>query len=307
VKLEAKDLVKSFGEKQVLREVSLSISSGGALGLLGRNGAGKTTAIRIIMGIFPADSGRVLVDGAPIRRRDLRIGYMPEERGLYPRQVIMDQLCYLGELQGMKRQRVKRRALELLRRLNLEDAAGRKLETLSKGNQQKVQLVATLLNDPDIVVLDEPFSGLDPVNAALLKKEVSQLIGNGKLLFFSSHQMHYVEEFCDRIAILNAGKIVLSGSLKDIKRGYDRRRVLLAGAQMREAEAFLREHGSACAEKVERWSGAPDAPLCVTLRAEEQKAELLNALLVRRVDLDRFEVYEPTLNEIFVRYTEGGI
>ena len=307
MKLEAKDLVKSFGEKQVLREVSLSISSGGALGLLGRNGAGKTTAIRIIMGIFPADSGRVLVDGAPIRRRDLRIGYMPEERGLYPRQVIMDQLCYLGELQGMKRQRVKRRALELLRRLNLEDAAGRKLETLSKGNQQKVQLVATLLNDPDIVVLDEPFSGLDPVNASLLKKEVARLIEDGKLLFFSSHQMHYVEEFCDQIAILNAGKIVLSGSLKGIKRGYDRRRVLLAGAQMREAEIFLREHGSAWAEKVERRSDAPGAPLCVTLRAEEQKAELLNALLVRRVDLDRFEVYEPTLNEIFVRYTEGGI
>jgi len=307
MKLEAKDLVKAFGEKQVLREISLSVSSGKALGLLGRNGAGKTTTIRIIMGIFPADSGQVLLDGAPIRRRDLRIGYMPEERGLYPRQVIMEQLCYLGGLQGIKRPAVKRRALELLDRLEMGDVANKKLDTLSKGNQQKIQLVATLINDPDVVVLDEPFSGLDPVNAALLKKEVTRLIQEGKLLFFSSHQMHYVEEFCDEIAILNAGKIVLAGSLKGIKRGFDRRRVLIAGARAGEAEVFLREHGEMWAAQVERASDAPDAPLRVTLRAEEQKAALLSALLARGIDLDRFEVYEPTLNEIFVRYTEGGI
>lgn len=307
MKLEVKDLVKSFGEKRVLREISLSVSSGKALGLLGRNGAGKTTAIRIIMGIFPPDAGQVLLDGAPIHRRGLRIGYMPEERGLYPKQVIMDQLCYLGELQGMKRSALKARVTSLLERLGMGDTAGKKLDTLSKGNQQKIQLVATLLADPDIVVLDEPFSGLDPVNAALLKDVVKELIGQGKLLFFSSHQMHYVEEFCDDVAILNAGKIVLSGSIREIKRGYDRRRVQITGGQGSEIESFLRERGGEWAGHVERLGAAADAPVRVTMKAEEQKAALLGALLAQGFDLDRFEVYEPTLNEIFVAYTEGGI
>ncbi len=308
MKLELQDIVKSFGEKQVLRDISLTVTSGKALGLLGRNGAGKTTAIRIVMGIFPQDSGQVLLDGAPIRRRDLRIGYMPEERGLYPKKIILDQLYYLGGLQGMSRADVKRRALLLMEQLGMAEYAGKKLDTLSKGNQQKIQLVATLLSDPDIVVLDEPFSGLDPVNATLLKEVVKGLIAQGKLLFFSSHQMHYVEEFCDDIAILNAGKIVLSGSIREIKRGYDRRRVVIAGPQTPGIESFLQEKGTDWVgglEHLDHFTGA--GALRVTLRAEEQKTALLTALLAQGFDLDRFEVYEPALNEIFVAYTEGGI
>lgn len=303
MRLEAKELVKSFGEKQVLRGISLSVSSGAALGLLGRNGAGKTTAIRILMGIFPPDAGQVLLDGAPIHRKALRIGYMPEERGLYPKQRIMDQLCYLGELQGLTRREVKERALRLLDRLGLADAAGRKLDTLSKGNQQKVQLVATLLADPDIVMLDEPFSGLDPVNASLLKELVKELIAQGKLVFFSSHQMHYVEEFCDDIAILNGGEIVLSGALRDIKRGHDRRRLQLACAEPERVATFLRES----AGQWVREATPAEHGLRIDLREEGQQNDLLSALLAQGFALDRFEVYEPTLNEIFVAHTEGGI
>lgn len=303
MRLEVRNLVKSFGEKQVLREINLSVSSGSALGLLGRNGAGKTTTIRIIMGIFPQDAGEVWVDGAPIRRRELRFGYMPEERGLYPKQVIMDQLCYLGQLQGVTRQAVKQRATQLLERLGMGDTANKKLDTLSKGNQQKIQLVATLLSDPDIVVLDEPFSGLDPVNAMLLKDIVKDLIAKGKLLLFSSHQMHYVEEFCDSIAILNAGSIVLSGVWQDIKRGHDRKRIEIASANSEGIAAFLRDNGTSWVRGIQQ-SGRV---LRIDLQNEEQKTAVMAALMAQGFDVDRFEVYEPTLNEIFVAHTEGGI
>ena len=301
MKLEARALCKSFGEKQVLREVSLSAEGGKALGLLGRNGAGKTTSIRIIMGVFPADAGEVLLDGAPIRRKEVRIGYMPEERGLYPKQIVMDQMYYFGALQGQPRAQVKQRVTQMLERLGMPEAATVKLDTLSKGNQQKIQLVATLLNDPDIVVLDEPFSGLDPVNAMLLKDIVRDLIAQQKILLFSSHQMHYVEEFCDNIAILNAGRVVLSGSLAQIKRGYDRRRVLLRCAHPAEGAEALR------AQPWVREAAMADGLLQVDLRTEEEKAELMRFLAQGAYDVEQFLVYEPSLNEIFVAHTEGGI
>jgi ABC-2 type transport system ATP-binding protein len=232
---------------------------------------------------------------------------MPEERGLYPKKTVLEQLYYLGELRGLRRREVKRRATELLERLGMEDSAEKKLDTLSKGNQQKIQLVATLLTDPDIVVLDEPFSGLDPVNASLLKEIVREQIERGKLLFFSSHQMHYVEEFCDDIAILSGGKIVLSGALREIKRGYDRRRVDIAGPQNEDIADFLRVQGGEWAQAVEPVNDQGEQTLRVTMRGEEQKSGLLGALLAQGLDLDRFEVYEPTLNEIFVACTEDGI
>ena len=213
---EAKGLTKNFADKQVLQGISLQTQGGKALGLLGRNGAGKTTTIRIIMGVFPADSGEILIDGQPIRRERINFGYLPEERGLYPKKIISEQLLYLAELRGSSKKAALSAMDHWLQRLEMGAYKNKKLDTLSKGNQQKIQLVATLISNPDFVILDEPFSGLDPVNAMLLKDVVHELIDDGKIVLFSSHQMSYVEEFCDDIAILHQGRIVLSGNISPI-------------------------------------------------------------------------------------------
>ena len=211
--LELKNINKSFGDKQVLEGISFTAEGGKALGLLGRNGAGKTTTIRILMNVFPANSGEVLIDGRPVNYDRISTGYLPEERGLYPKKLIIDQLVYFAELKGMNTKDAVRSVDAWLARLGMSEYRNKKLETLSKGNQQKIQLITALAHDPHIVILDEPFSGLDPVNAALLKDVVKELINKGKIVLFSSHQMSYIEEFCDSIAIINAGKIAISGDL----------------------------------------------------------------------------------------------
>ena len=199
--LEANGLKKSFDGNEVLHGVSFSISSGKALGLLGRNGAGKTTTIRILMDVFKANEGSITIDGKPFKASDYKIGYLPEERGLYPKKRVDEQLLYLAALRGLSKNEAKANLKKWLKRLNIEEYEKRKLDTLSKGNQQKVQLAQTLMCDPDIVILDEPFSGLDPVNSQVLKEVVMELIQNGKLVIFSSHQMNYVEEFCESIVM----------------------------------------------------------------------------------------------------------
>ena len=225
--LELKNIDKSFGEKKVLKGVSFVAESGKAFGLLGRNGAGKTTSIRILMNVFPADAGEVLTDGKPIDYDKISLGYLPEERGLYPKKLIIDQLVYFAELKGMKRTDAVQSVDRWLKRLELYEYRNKRLDTLSKGNQQKIQLITALAHDPQIVILDEPFSGLDPVNAILLKDVVKEQIARGKIVLFSSHQMSYIEEFCDSIAILNAGKVVLHGDLREIKRNYVRDRLVV--------------------------------------------------------------------------------
>lgn len=300
MELRLEQITKSFGEKQVLKGISLSVESGKALGLLGRNGAGKTTSIRIIMGVFPADSGHVLLDGRPIDRSALQIGYLPEERGLYPKKVILEQLVYLASLHGMSRSQAKESALRWLKRLEMEEYRDKKLDTLSKGNQQKIQLAATLIADPQIIVLDEPFSGLDPVNAMLLKDVVKELIAAGKIVLFSSHQMNYVEEFCDEIAILNHGAIVLSGNIREIKRRYDRSRILISSTQAEGLAHFLQQS----APQIVRGAEARQNLLMVQMDREESKAHLLQAIAASGLDVDEVKVYEPSLNDIFVQYTE---
>ena len=214
--LELKNIEKSFGEKKVLTGVSFKAEGGKAFGLLGRNGAGKTTSIRILMDVFPANSGEVLIDGKPIDYSKVGIGYLPEERGLYPKKIIIDQLTYFAELKGMSRKEAVESIDYWLERLGMTEYRNKKLETLSKGNQQKIQLITALAHDPDIVILDEPFSGLDPVNAMLLKDVVKEQIAKGKIVLFSSHQMSYIEEFCDSIAILNNGVVALHGDRKSV-------------------------------------------------------------------------------------------
>jgi ABC-2 type transport system ATP-binding protein len=205
MQLEVKGIYKSFGEKKVLKDVAFSVSGGQALGLLGRNGAGKTTMIRIIMDVFGADAGSVLLDGKPIDRNRVKLGYLPEERGLYPKKIISRQLAYLGALKGMTSSETKEATERLLSRLEMSEYINKKLEVLSKGNQQKIQLAVALLNDPDILILDEPFSGLDPVNAMLLKDVVMEISKKARSFYSQSHQMNYVEEFLRYICDLNTG------------------------------------------------------------------------------------------------------
>ena len=306
MELYIKNIHKRFGEKEVLKDISLNAESGAALGLLGRNGAGKTTTIRIVMGVFYPDSGEILVDGKPINRNKIRIGYMPEERGLYPKKLISDQLVYLAMLRGMNKSDAKAACDKWLNRMGMSEYKNRKLETLSKGNQQKIQLAATLMCDPQIVILDEPFSGLDPVNAMLLKDVISEMIEGGAVVLFSSHQMNYIEEFCNGIAVLNSGKIVLNGQISEIKRSYPRDKIAVSSSDADKIlPVLIREMGG----KVVSAEKSKDAENTLSIQLKEAafKGELLQKLSSQGFDIDDFRVCEPSLNDIFVQYTEAGI
>lgn len=293
------NLHKSFGEKQVLKDVSFSTESGKAFGLLGRNGAGKTTTIRIIMDVFPADSGKVLLNGEPMVREKVNVGYLPEERGLYPKVNILEQLVYLGRLRGMTAHDAKENSMKWLRRLSMDEYANKKLDTLSKGNQQKIQLTAALVSDPDFVILDEPFSGLDPVNAMLLKDVVRELIDSGKIVLFSSHQMNYVEEFCDSIAILHHGEIVLSGSIRELRHAKGRNNWLIQTGDTEKALRFCRESLSGLVKNVR----AVKEGAAVELMQEGRESELLSAVASSGLTVDGVQLMTPTLNDIFVATT----
>lgn len=294
--LELKEIEKSFGEKQVLTGVSFKAEGGKAFGLLGRNGAGKTTSIRILMGVFPANSGKVLIDGQPIDYKKVQIGYLPEERGLYPKKLIIDQLVYFAELKGMRRKEAVKSVDYWLERLDMAEYRNKRLDTLSKGNQQKIQLITALAHDPHIVILDEPFSGLDPVNAMLLKDVVKEQIAKGKIVLFSSHQMNYIEEFCDRIAILNAGKVALHGDLHDIKRNYVRDRLVV---RTEHPEMIKADLGDKC-------HAMENGDLLIQLASADDKKVMMK-YLVERYDIDEVKVFEPSLNDIFVEYAGDAV
>lgn len=289
--LELKNIEKSFGEKKVLTGVSFKAEGGKAFGLLGRNGAGKTTSIRILMDVFPANSGEVLIDGQPIDYNKIGIGYLPEERGLYPKKIIIDQLTYFAELKGMGRKAAVQSIDYWLGRLGMTEYRNKKLETLSKGNQQKIQLITALAHDPDIIILDEPFSGLDPVNAMLLKDVVKEQIAKGKIVLFSSHQMSYIEEFCDSIAILNNGVVALRGDLHDIKRDYPRDRLVV---KTETPDAIIADFGASC-------TVMDNGDLMIRLADPCEKKTIMTRL-VENYDIDEVKVFEPSLNDIFVEY-----
>ena len=289
--LELKNIEKSFGEKKVLTGVSFKAEGGKAFGLLGRNGAGKTTSIRILMNVFPANSGEVLINGQPIDYNKIGIGYLPEERGLYPKKIIIDQLTYFAELKGMSRKAAVQSIDYWLGRLGMTEYRNKKLETLSKGNQQKIQLITALAHDPDIIILDEPFSGLDPVNAMLLKDVVKEQIAKGKIVLFSSHQMSYIEEFCDSIAILNNGVVALHGDLHNIKRDYPRDRLVV---KTETPDAIKADFGSSC-------TVMENGDLMIRLGSLSEKKTTMTRL-VEKYDIDEVKVFEPSLNDIFVEY-----
>lgn len=291
MRLEFVDIEKSFGEKQVLKGISFAAEGGKAFGLLGRNGAGKTTSIRIMMNVFRQSAGEVLFDGRPIDHKKIKFGYLPEERGLYPKKKIIDQLVYFAELHGLSHADAVKSVDYWLKRLGMDQDRNKRLDVLSKGNQQKIQLITALAHDPQVIVLDEPFSGLDPVNAMILKDVVRQEIDKGKILLFSSHQMSHIEEFCDSIAILNDGKIAVTGDLRDIKRSYPRNKLVVSSPQ---CERICSDLGHICEKRADR-------TLLIELSSPESKSDMMKTL-TSSYDIDRIEVFEPSLNDIFVQY-----
>ena len=290
MRLEVKQIRKSFGDKEILHGIDFAVESGRAMGFLGRNGAGKTTTIRCLMDVFKPDSGEFLLDGRPFRARDHKIGYLPEERGLYAKEQLVHQLVYFAQLRGMDKAAAKKSARYWLSRVDLSEYENKKLEILSKGNQQKVQIIQALVHEPDIIILDEPFSGLDPVNSQVLKDIVREKIAENKLVVFCSHQMSYVEEFCDDIALIDEGKIILEGDLKDIKRrhGQGKYRVVTSAGV-----SDLIESGA------EILSQDKDGPI-ISFAPGVSKDIFLRRLLDRGSDIQTFAEYEPSLTQVFI-------
>jgi ABC-2 type transport system ATP-binding protein len=293
--VELVGVTKAYENKVAVHQLSLSIDAGQMFGLLGPNGAGKTSSIRMMMGITMPDSGQVRLFEKPFDRRSLdRVGYLPEERGLYKKMRVLDQLVFFGQLHGLTAELARRRATHWAERLDIADALEKRTEELSKGMQQKIQFIGSILHDPGLIVMDEPFSGLDPVNAGLLERSLLELKAQGRAILFSTHRMDQVEKLCDSICLVNNGEAVLAGTMREIKSRYERNRVnvefegdagFLASEEIAEAKNFsghaeilLKPHGDA--QKLLR-----EASSCATIY--------------------RFELVEPSLEEIFIR-TVGG-
>ena len=295
--LEIKGINKSFTGKQVLHDVSFTVTSGKAMGFLGRNGAGKTTTIRALMDVFQADSGTFVLDGKIFQPTQYKVGYLPEERGLYGKEKILSQLIYFATLRGASRIEAKASAEYWLERFGLTYAKNHKLETLSKGNQQKIQIAQALLNDPEIIILDEPFSGLDPVNSQVLESVIVESIKQGKLVIFSSHQMNYVEEFCDEIALIDQGRIILSGNLKEIKRNLGKQRIRVAKGEGESAELRKQLEASIGNIRID----SDDHSLIIELLEGKTGFEFLRECLDHQIEIQMFGPYEPSLQDIFVK------
>ena len=273
------------------------MESGRALGLLGRNGAGKTTSIRIIMDIFRANAGEVLLDGKLFEPSKKQVGYLPEERGMYPKKTVLEQMVYFARLRGLDKKTAVESAKKWLGRLQIAEHEKRKMDTLSKGNQQKVQLATTLVCDPDIVVLDEPFSGLDPVNSQILKDVIRERIASGKIVIFSSHQMSYVEEFCEDVVIINQGEVVLQGSLDVIKHEYGQGKKILSALNLTLDE--LEQHLGKLTDLVQI-EGRNKYNVIFRLKDGIDQWKVLERLKAEGIEIDTYGSYEPSLNDIFV-------
>lgn len=292
--LEIKDIVKSFSGKEILHGINFSVQSGRAMGFLGRNGAGKTTTFRCLMDVFKQDSGQFVLDGQLFNHNNNKIGYLPEERGLYYKVNVLDQLVYFGQLRGGTKQESTESALYWIDYFGLNDYKDKHLETLSKGNQQKIQIAQAFLNDPDILILDEPFSGLDPVNSQIFKEAIRTFVQKGKLVIFSSHQMSYVEEMCDDITLIHHGNILLSGDLKQIKREKGLNKFFIAGTHFESVnEIILNEYPTFVISTF-------DDRLVVDTKNEINLNEFIQLLINNHIDFTQVGYYEPSLQDIFV-------
>lgn len=292
MKLELIDIKKSFAGKEVLHGINLETSSGSSTAFLGRNGAGKTTTIRILMDVFKADSGKILIDGAPIDRKEIKLGYLPEERGMYAKTAILDQLIYFGRIKGLDKKESHDNALELLEKVKLSEYKSKNLDTLSKGNQQKIQIIQTFINKPDIIILDEPFSGLDPVNSQILIDLIKEAVSSGTLLIFSSHQMSHVENFCDNIALIKDGKNVLTGNLKEIKKNMGEGKLRISFYN--DAVNYLQD--------IFDLAGQDNVSIKdndIIVRTSD-KADELAKFAIGKDNFRAIAKYEPSLEEIFI-------
>lgn len=297
MKLEIKNIHKSFSGKKILHDVSFTVTTGKAMGFLGRNGAGKTTTIRALMDVFKADEGHFLIDGKPFDPRKYNIGYLPEERGMYAKEEILSQLVYFAQLRGIKKAQAKASAEHWLKRFELDYARNHKLETLSKGNQQKVQIAQALIGDPDILIFDEPFSGLDPVNSQVLKDVIREKIEAGKLVIFSSHQMTYVEEFCDEITLIEQGRIILSGNLDEIKNALGKSKIRLKSANFQNGE--LKEKLQTISDSLD--ISEDKKSLIIRLPENNNLSNFLNQCLKSGIEIEMISPYQPSLTDIFIQ------
>ncbi|EIL8447265.1 ATP-binding cassette domain-containing protein [Clostridium perfringens] len=291
MRVEAQNISKTFGEVQALKDLSFVIEKGKALGLLGRNGAGKTTAIRILLGILPSDTGKVLVDNKKLSFDENAFGYLPEERGLYLKYTVKSQLMHFASLYGMKKKEALNSIEYWLEKFEISEYLNKKVETLSKGNKQKIQLIVAVMHDPEVIILDEPFSGLDPVNVELFKTVIRELLAKGKTLIFSSHRMADVEEFCDDIIMLKKGETILQGNLDNIKEDYGIKGLVVEGEE--KVQDFLKELGF---EALEFKKGS----YRVNLKDVEKGKELLRKITNTDLDIRGFYFERPSLNDIFI-------
>ena len=289
--IKAENLRKQYESVLAVDDVSLEVERGKIFGLIGPNGAGKTTTIRMILNIISPDRGTVMFGGAPFSRAiQDRIGYLPEERGLYKKNKLLDTIIYFASLRGVQAGTAKQKALEWLRRFELEGYAKRKVEELSKGNQQKVQFITSILHDPEYIVLDEPFSGLDPVNQILLKDILQELKQKGKAIIFSTHQMDSAEKLCDEICLVNRGNIVLEGSLKEVKQKFGKNSVHIE---------FVGDGSFISALPNVKKATVYENYAELQLVRNISSRELLSSIS-SKVEIRKFEFVEPSLNSIFL-------
>jgi ABC-2 type transport system ATP-binding protein len=290
--LEVRDLVKRFNSITAVDKASFQVPQNSVFGIIGRNGAGKTTTIRMMLNIYFPDSGEVLFNGLKIGQnfKD-SVGYLPEERGLYKKMKVIDMLLFLSELKGKKGKEIERKANEYLERFDLLDRKNAKVEDLSKGNQQKIQFIGTILHDPDFLIFDEPFSGLDPINTNLLKEIILEKKEKGKVIIFSTHLMEFAEKMCDHIAMIDHGKIILNGALDDIKKKYANRNVSI---NYEGNISFLKNYP--IIESIEDFGNTTG----IKVKEVNQIQELLKLLVTNNVVIKKFSADEISLHEIFV-------
>ena len=289
--LLVENISKTFSEKKAVDNISFKIDKPGLFALLGTNGAGKTTTIRMMLGIIKKDSGKITWNGKEVDRKHVNFGYLPEERGIYPKTRIIDQLLYFAKLKGMSSLEANKSIDYWLEKLKMTEYKYQLAEKLSKGNQQKIQFITAVMHDPELIVLDEPFSGLDPVNTDILKNIIFELVKKEKYIVMSSHQMNSIEELCEEIVILDKGKMVLSGNLNNIKETYKTNKI----------EVITKDDISNLVEKNGLKIYSQDnKKYIISVENEIQANQLLKSFVDKELKIEKFELVKPTLHEIFV-------